>query len=98
MGLNILESYGWDPDARAGLGAAQQGIQFPLKPKPKDDQLGIGVVVPKDVPKRKEKPELLDAGKVRKMAQQDKKRAERLRQQFYGNPDLEKYLGPGYGG
>lgn len=95
VGLNILESHGWDPDARAGLGAAQQGIQFPLKPTPKDDKIGIGVVVPKDVPKKKEKPQKLDAGKVRKMAQRDKKRAEQLRQQFYGNPDLEKYLGPG---
>ncbi|KAH8912597.1 hypothetical protein BR93DRAFT_86821 [Coniochaeta sp. PMI_546] len=97
VGLNILESHGWDPDARAGLGAEQQGIQFPLKAKPKDDKIGIGVVVPKDVPKKKEKPQNLDAGKVRKMAQRDKKRAEQLRRQFFGNPDLEKYLGPGAG-
>lgn len=97
VGLTILESHGWDPDARAGLGAEQQGIQFPLKPKPKDDKVGIGVVVPKDLPKKKEKPQNLDAGKVRKMAQKDKKRAEQLRRQFYGNPDLEKYLGPGAG-
>jgi hypothetical protein len=95
VGLNILESHGWDPDARAGLGAEQQGIQFPLKPKPKDDRVGIGVEVPKDLPRKKEKPKKLDAGKVRKMAQRDSKRSEQLRRQFFGNPDLEKYLGPG---
>lgn len=94
VGLNILESQGWDPDARVGLGAAQQGIQFPLKPTPKDDKIGIGVELPKDLPK-KEKTQKLDAGKVRKAAQRDKKRAEKLRREFYGNSDLEKYLGPG---
>lgn len=95
VGLNILESQGWDPDARLGLGAAQQGIQFPLKPTPKDDKIGIGVEVPKDMPKKKEKAQKLDAGKVRKMAQRDKRRADQLRREFYGNSDLEKYLGPG---
>lgn len=95
MGLNYLEAYGWDPDARAGLGAAQQGIQFPLKPKAKEDTLGIGVVVPKDLPKKEKKPQKLDAGRVRKMAQEDKKRTARIQRQFYGNSDLEKYLGPG---
>ncbi|KAB5523953.1 hypothetical protein GE09DRAFT_1153181 [Coniochaeta sp. 2T2.1] len=95
VGLNILESHGWDPDARAGLGAEQQGIQFPLKPKVKDDKVGIGVVVPKDLPKKKEKPKTMDAGKVRKMAARNKKRDEALRRQFYGNGEVEKYLGPG---
>lgn len=97
VGLNILESHGWDPDARAGLGAEQQGIQFPLKPKPKGDKIGIGVVVPKDLPKKKEKPQTLDAGKVRKKAQRDKKRTQQLHRELYGNSDLEKYLGPGAG-
>lgn len=93
MGLNYLESYGWDPDARAGLGATQQGIQFPLKPKPKEDTLGLGVEVPKNLPKKQEKPQKLDAGKVRKKAQEDRKRAERIQRQFYSNSDVEKYLG-----
>lgn len=98
VGLNILSSHGWDPDARAGLGAAQQGIHFPIKAKPKDDKIGIGVEVPKDLPKKKEKLQSLDAGKVRKMARKDKKRAEALHRQLYANSDLEKYLGPGAGG
>jgi hypothetical protein len=93
-GLTYLSSYGWDPDARQGLGANGQGIQFPIKTKPKDDKLGIGVVLPKEGERRKkEKPEKLDAGKVRKLYEKDKKRAEKLREMFYRNDDVERYLG-----
>ncbi|KAK2613503.1 hypothetical protein N8I77_000415 [Diaporthe amygdali] len=96
MGLSVLESQGWDPDARTGLGAAGQGTHYPIKAKSKDDRLGIGVVVPKDfgAKKEKEKPKLLDAKKVRKMAAEDRKRADRLQQRIFGRVDLEKYLGP----
>jgi hypothetical protein len=92
-GLAYLSSYGWDPDARVGLGASGQGIQYPIKPKPKDDKLGIGVVLPKEADRRKrEKVEKLDAGKVRKLHEKDKKKAERLREMFYRNDDVEQYL------
>ncbi|KAI3400653.1 hypothetical protein diail_2365 [Diaporthe ilicicola] len=97
MGLSVLESQGWDPDARAGLGAAGQGAQYPIKAKAKDDRLGLGVVVPKDFGAKKQKeerPRLLDAKKVRKMAAEDRKRADRLQQRIFGRVDLEKYLGP----
>ncbi|KAK8079762.1 hypothetical protein PG997_007580 [Apiospora hydei] len=60
----------------------------------KEDTLGIGVQVPKDLEKwKKEKPQKLDAAKVRKKVAEDKKRREKLQRQFYGNPDIEKYLG-----
>ncbi|KAI1503852.1 hypothetical protein F5X99DRAFT_373626 [Biscogniauxia marginata] len=96
MGLGVLQSQGWDPDARRGLGSSQQGIQYPIKAKAKNNTLGIGVEVPKNLPvKKKEKVQTLDAKKVRKMAAEDKRRHEKLRQQFYGNPDVEKYLGHG---
>ncbi|KAL1874559.1 hypothetical protein Daus18300_003578 [Diaporthe australafricana] len=100
MGLSVLESQGWDPDARAGLGAAGQGTQYPVKAKAKDDRLGIGVVVPRDFgakkqkEREKERPRLLDAKKVRKMAADDRKRADRLQQRIFGRVDLERYLGP----
>lgn len=94
IGLSILESKGWDPDSRAGLGAEGQGMQYPIKVKQKEDRLGIGVVMPKDF-KVKEKPKLLDAKKVRKMADKDKRRTEKLQQQLFGRVDLEKYLGSG---
>ncbi|KAI1409599.1 hypothetical protein F5Y13DRAFT_169623 [Hypoxylon sp. FL1857] len=95
MGLNVLQSQGWDPDSRKGLGAEQQGMQYPIKVKQKNDTLGIGVQVPKNLPVKKEKPKTYDAKKIRKMALEDKKRHERLRRQFYGNSDVEKYLGAG---
>ena len=102
MGMSVLQSQGWDPDARRGLGASQQGIQFPLKARPKDDTLGIGVEVPKDfVPpktrkgkgKGTEKAQTYDAKKVRKMVADDRKRKESLRERIFGNSDIEKYLG-----
>ncbi|ETS82620.1 hypothetical protein PFICI_04496 [Pestalotiopsis fici W106-1] len=96
MGLSVLQSQGWDPDSRKGLGAVEQGIQYPIKAKEKRDNLGIGVKVPKNLETyKKEKPQKLDAGKVRKMAAEDKKRRDRLQRQFYGNGELEKYLGSG---
>lgn len=100
MGLTVLSAQGWDPDARAGLGAAGQGTQYPVKAKPKEDRLGVGVVVPKDgaakkKEREKEKPKLLDAKKVRKMAAEDRKRADRLQKELFGRVDLERYLGPG---
>lgn len=93
-GLAYLSSYGWDPDSRLGLGASGQGIQFPIKTKPKDDKMGIGVVLPKEADRRrKEKVEKLDAGKVKKMYEKDKRKTEKLRNMFYQNEDVERYLG-----
>jgi hypothetical protein len=95
-GLAYLSAYGWDPDSRLGLGASGQGIQFPIKTKPKDDKMGIGVVLPKEADRRKkEKIEKLDAGKVRKLHEKDKKKGEKLREMFYRNDDVERYLGGG---
>jgi hypothetical protein len=95
-GLAYLSSYGWDPDARLGLGASGQGIQFPIKAKQKDDKMGIGVVLPKAGEiRKKEKLEKLDAGKLKKLYEKDKKKTERLRQMFYQSEDVERYLGKG---
>ena len=97
MGLVVLESQGWDPDARKGLGAAGQGVAFPIKAQPKTDTHGIGVVVPRGFGKTKaaEKPKLLDAGKVRKQHAIDKKRTEKLQQEIFGRAELDRYLGSG---
>jgi hypothetical protein len=95
MGLTYLSTYGWDPDSRKGLGARQEGIKYPVKAKPKDDNLGIGMQVPKNQPPPKKKEVLLDAKKVRKMVEEEKRKAARIRQQLFGRNDLEKYLGPG---
>lgn len=42
---------------------------------------------------RKAKVEKLDAGGVRKEVERDKRRGERLREMFYRNEDVERYLG-----
>lgn len=95
-GLTYLSSYGWDPDSRLGLGASGQGIQYPIKAMPKDNKLGIGVVLPMEGEiKKKKKTQKLDAGKVRKLHEKDRRDGEKLRDMFYRNDDVERYLGGG---
>lgn len=99
----MLQSYGWDPDQRIGLGASGEGILHPIKPKEKRDTVGLGVgredetqgkkqSRQKEPPKRVEK---LGAGKIRKMEVEGQKRDEKLREMFYASEDVEKYLGGG---
>ncbi|MCJ1472271.1 hypothetical protein MMC13_000918 [Lambiella insularis] len=94
-GLKYLSAYGWDPDSRAGLGAASDGILVPIKGKPKNNTVGLGADVEginNTIPSRSQK---LDAGKLRKEAEKEKRKAHRLREMFYRNDDVEKYLGAG---
>ena len=101
MGLKYMEKHGYDVDARIGLGASGQGMLFPLVPKEKRDKFGLGVDK-KEHTKRRAlggasaadvKEGRLDAGKVRKLATLEKKKHERLQRMFYGNDEVEKYLG-----
>ncbi|KAF1941826.1 hypothetical protein EJ02DRAFT_454810 [Clathrospora elynae] len=101
MGLKYMEKHGYDVDARKGLGSSGQGMLFPLVPKEKRDKLGLGIDKKEHV-KRKAlggasradvKEGKLDAGKVRKLGQVEKKRHEKLQKMFYGNDEVEKYLG-----
>ena len=103
-GLSILQSYGWNPDERLGLGAQREGILHPVKAKEKRDTVGLGVNLNNDEPtlrkKRKlvekTKPvEMLDAGKIRKLEQNNKKKHERLQTLFYSNDEVDKHLGAG---
>jgi hypothetical protein len=107
--VRYLSSYGWDPDARRGLGAREEGITAPIKATKKNDTAGLrersGDL--DDVEKRNRNPNpkggatqaaavvvaKSDAKQVRVRALEARKRAERLRATFYG-PDLERYLGP----
>ncbi|KAL1840715.1 hypothetical protein VTJ49DRAFT_210 [Mycothermus thermophilus] len=102
MGLTYLSAHGWDPDARRGLGAEEQGIQFPLKPRAREERLGLGAPAPARKSKEQGKNgeeakqgKLLDAKKVRKMAVEDRKRREEIREELFGDGRLEKYLGVG---
>jgi hypothetical protein len=99
LGLKLLQRHGFDVDARMGLGATGQGMLFPIVPKEKRDKLGLGV--DKKVVEREKKEALapkgvtLDAGKMRKLAAEQKKKHERLQSMFYGDDKLDKYLGRG---
>lgn len=95
MGLRALETQGWDPDARRGLGRAGEGVRYPIKTKPKDDTLGIGAAemlaqqkqVPREPPPRK-----LTSKELKAAAAKEKQRAQRLQAEIYGRVDVEGYL------
>ena len=99
MGLVCLEACGWDPDSRKGLGVNEQGIPHPLKPKPKDDNLGVGLEIPKEVLKQaKKEHEEKENRRVKKMKAKDRIKAEKQRDQrlhdlFYARTDVLNYLG-----
>lgn len=100
MGLRALSAQGWDPDARVGLGREGEGMRFPIKVAGKEDNLGIGAMVPgpdKDreamrQEKEKEK-KTPSAREARAQVDKDKKRADRLQQEIFGSVDVERYLG-----
>lgn len=102
MGLKYMQNHGWDVDARIGLGARGEGMLFPLVPKEKRDKLGLGI--DKKAEERRKKVisgragalpgEIkLDAGKIQKLAKVEKKKHDKLQRMFYGNDEVEKYLG-----
>lgn len=105
LGMSILGSHGWDPDSRRGLGSSGEGILHPVKAREKRDTLGLGHGKSDDEEeaasklKRKKKatprpePKKLHAGAVRKMYDAEKRKDNRLRDLFYANEDVERYLG-----
>ncbi|KAL4913935.1 hypothetical protein BDW62DRAFT_191516 [Aspergillus aurantiobrunneus] len=95
-GLRYLESYGWDPDSRVGLGAAgREGIREPVKGKLKADTVGLGAIIPSSVGKRKEKVQKLNAKQVRKGHVEARRKGEKLQEMFYQDDDVLRYLGTG---
>jgi hypothetical protein len=102
-GLRYLNSYGWDPDSRVGLGANAEGRRYPIKPIPKHDTVGLRERDDLEaelakVKVRKEKKQegvvkKMNAKEVRRKDDEMKKKAERLRGMFYRNDEVEKYLG-----
>ncbi|GAD98164.1 G-patch domain protein, putative [Paecilomyces variotii No. 5] len=98
-GLRYLESYGWDPDSRVGLGApGREGIREPIKSRVKNDTVGLGVKIDPIKAKaavKEAKVQKLNAKEVRKMEMEGKKKRERLQEMFYRNEDIERYLGGG---
>ena len=94
-GLKYLSSYGWDPDSRLGLGADGEGIRAPIKAKEKRDTAGLGVVVKKNAGMKERVVKRLGAKEVRKGVEDERKKGDRLREMFYRDENVEKYLGSG---
>ncbi|KAL4863135.1 hypothetical protein BDV12DRAFT_177904 [Aspergillus spectabilis] len=96
-GLRYLESYGWDPDSRLGLGiAGREGIRDPLKGKLKSNTVGLGAVLPAPAEKRKKvKVQKLNAKQVRKGHFEARRKGEKLREMFHMDEDVLRYLGAG---
>ncbi|KAF2667886.1 hypothetical protein BT63DRAFT_426741 [Microthyrium microscopicum] len=91
-GMAYLKSYGWDPDARQGLGTTSEGRLYPIKAKEKPDKGGIGAE-PKQIREEKKKVQKLNIKQIKEREKESKKKADRLQRMFYGNGDVEKYLG-----
>lgn len=91
MGLRALESQGWDPDSRLGLGREGEGARFPIKILPKKDTLGVGAKQPANQ-KVEEKPRPLTAKEMRALAEKEKRKGERLQAEMYSRVDVDKYL------
>jgi hypothetical protein len=81
-----------------GLGATGEGIREPLKGKLKADTVGLGAVLPSPVSgqrKTKDKVQKLNAKQVRRGHLDAKKKGEKLREMFYQDDDVLRYLGAG---
>ncbi|EAW12937.1 putative G-patch domain protein [Aspergillus clavatus NRRL 1] len=103
-GLRYLSAYGWDPDSRVGLGApGREGIREPLKGRLKVDTVGLGAEVGREGKGKKgaaaagtpTKVQKLNAKEVRKGHFDAKRRGQRLREIFYQNDDVQRYLSGG---
>ncbi|KAG6006994.1 hypothetical protein E4U21_006514 [Claviceps maximensis] len=94
MGLRALESLGWDPDARRGLGREGEGVRYPIKVKAKDDTLGVGAAMADRAKQEQPMPprRKLTSKELKAATMRDKQRAERLQAEIYGRVDVESYL------
>jgi len=92
-GLDYLSSYGWDPDARLGLGASNSGRLHPVRAtnRADKDKLGVGATQATILKAIKEKK--LDAGETKKKEEEIKARAARMRQLVFNSDEVNKHLG-----
>jgi hypothetical protein len=94
MGVKALISQGWDPDARQGLGREGEGMRYPIKVKAKEDTLGVGATIPKEIQEKKkqEKHKQLNRHELKQLKAKERQRHERLQGEIYGRVDVESYL------
>ncbi|KAI9760704.1 MAG: hypothetical protein M1840_002352 [Geoglossum simile] len=92
IGLRYLCKHGWDPDSRLGLGKSGEGRRGAIKVVWKGDTVGLGVKADNGVVRGKGKEKPLGAKEVRKKAEEEKRRGEKLREEFWGRVDVDAYL------
>ncbi|KAI9893093.1 MAG: hypothetical protein M1814_000640 [Vezdaea aestivalis] len=90
-GLKYLETYGWDPDGRMGLGANGAGILDPIKAEPKNNNAGIGMKL-NLLPKADKKVRKLNPKQLKAEADKNKPKDDRLRRELYADPSVASYL------
>jgi len=93
MGYNYLSSYGFDVDTRLGLGASGSGRLHPVRASNRADKDKLGIGATKEEKAERIRREGLDAGGVRKVEEDKKKREQRMRDLVYGSDEVNKYLG-----
>jgi len=92
-GLNYLSSYGWDPDARLGLGASNSGRLHPVRATDRLDKDKLGVGATQATIRKAIKEKKLDAGETKKKEEEIKARAARMRQLVFNSDEVNKHLG-----
>ncbi|KAB8364839.1 hypothetical protein FH972_024702 [Carpinus fangiana] len=91
-GLTVMESYGWDPDSRLGLGAQSEGRLYPVSAKSREDNRGVGAVKQKQSD-RSTATAKLDAGALKTKSRDDKRKEKKLHDLFYGKDEVNEYMG-----
>ncbi|KAI9780265.1 MAG: hypothetical protein M1839_006825 [Geoglossum umbratile] len=100
IGLKYLCRHGWDPDSRLGLGKSGEGRTGVVKVRWKADTVGLGVKVDKGFKgqRRDKVGKLLGAKEVRDKVEGERRKGERLREEFWGRVDVDAYLNGRSGG
>lgn len=94
-GLAVLQSKGWNPDSRQGLGKLEEGRLYPVKANPNQHRAGIGAKFEQTRPIVK--PVKLDARSVRKVEKDARLQRQKLQSAFYQSEELDRYLADGIG-
>jgi len=89
--MAFLSAYGWDPDERRGLGASGEGRLYPIQPKARADNRGVGAVLRPELKVVKQKK--LHAGDVRRDEEEKRRKGRRMERLFHADDRVNRYLG-----
>jgi len=93
LGLSYLSAYGWDPDARLGLGASNSGRLHPVRATDRADKDKLGLGATQETKLKVIKEKNLDAGETKKKEEAAKAKAARMRQLVFNSDEVNKHLG-----